>query len=142
MGVGFLPSRVTGFSAMSRRQMMMFMEGRQRRENSAPWACWPGADWRLILRWTFLSGIWTSVVRVIGKTANSEQITATRKRAWVSFKFKEHRKECLCYKNQEQPRRRGKPHPYKSEPKSPHARTACGAPGVLPPIQNEPKSLP
>src|SRR2546421_3400836 len=29
----FLPSRVTGFSAMSRRQMMTFMEGRHLREN-------------------------------------------------------------------------------------------------------------
>src|SRR5205807_8362089 len=35
MGVVFFPSRVTGFSAMSRRQMMTFIEGRQFRENSS-----------------------------------------------------------------------------------------------------------
>jgi hypothetical protein len=56
-GRGFLPSRVTGFSAMSRRQMMMFMEGRQRRENSSQWAGWPGEDWRLILSITFFSAM-------------------------------------------------------------------------------------
>src|SRR5438270_11092744 len=33
MGVVFFPSRVTGFSAMSRRQMMTFIEGRQLKEN-------------------------------------------------------------------------------------------------------------
>src|SRR5260221_4375454 len=71
MGVVFLPSRVTGFSAMSRRQMMMFIEERERRENSSQWAGWPGADWRLILRWTCFSGIESSV--------KSNQSTVQRK---------------------------------------------------------------
>src|SRR5882672_9151721 len=75
MGVVFLPSRVTGFSAMSRRQMMMFMEGRQRRENSSQWAGWPGEDWRLILRRTFFSAIRTSVERVISFQQNGDQET-------------------------------------------------------------------
>src|SRR2546423_13018908 len=35
MGVVFFPSRVTGFSAMSRRQMMTFIEARNLRETSS-----------------------------------------------------------------------------------------------------------
>src|SRR5258708_16430282 len=35
IGVVFFPSRVTGFSAMSRRQIITFMEGRHLRENSS-----------------------------------------------------------------------------------------------------------
>src|SRR5258707_8361956 len=53
MGVVFLPSRVTGFSAMSRRQMMTFMEGRQFRENSSQREGSFGAAWRFILTITF-----------------------------------------------------------------------------------------
>src|SRR5260370_21402593 len=35
IGVVFFPSRVTGFSAMSRRQIITFIEGRHLRENSS-----------------------------------------------------------------------------------------------------------
>src|SRR6266568_3556563 len=52
MGVVFLPSRVTGFSAMSRRQMMTFMEGRHCRENSSQRAGSFGLAWRFTLTMT------------------------------------------------------------------------------------------
>src|SRR6266487_2102975 len=51
-GVVFLPSRVTGFSAMSRRQMMTFMEGRHCRENSSQRAGSFGLAWRFTLTMT------------------------------------------------------------------------------------------
>src|SRR6266700_4881580 len=58
MGVVFLPSRVTGFSAMSRRQMMTFIEGRHLRENSSQRAVSFGPSCRFILTMTcFVSAI-------------------------------------------------------------------------------------
>src|SRR5260370_42606179 len=58
MGVVFLPSRVTGFSGMSRKQMMMFMEGRHCRENSSQRAWSFGPAWRFTLTMTcFVSAI-------------------------------------------------------------------------------------
>src|SRR5215469_7623282 len=53
MGVVFLPALVTGFSAMSRRQMMTFMEGRQFRENSSQRDDSIGPACRFILMMTF-----------------------------------------------------------------------------------------
>src|SRR5499425_3748488 len=47
-GVVFLPSRVTGFSAMSRRQMMTFIEGRHGKANSSQRAGSFGDACRLI----------------------------------------------------------------------------------------------
>src|SRR6267142_2617072 len=58
MGVVFLPSRVTGFSAMSRRQMMTFIEGRHLRENSSQRAASFGPACRFTLTMTcFVSAI-------------------------------------------------------------------------------------
>src|SRR5437773_12320187 len=58
MGVVFLPELVTGFSAMSRRQMMTFMEGRHRRENSSQRAPSFGPACRFTLTMTcFVSAI-------------------------------------------------------------------------------------
>src|SRR5713226_554791 len=58
MGVVFLPSRVTGFSAMSRRQMMTFMDGRHGSENSSQRAASFGAACRFTLTMTcFVSAI-------------------------------------------------------------------------------------
>src|ERR1700682_5090322 len=58
IGVVFLPSRVTGFSAMSRRQMMTFMEGRHLRENSSQRAASFGPACRFTLTMTcFVSAI-------------------------------------------------------------------------------------
>src|SRR6266702_8676416 len=54
MGVVFLPSRVTGFSAMSRRQMMTFIEGRHLRENSSQRAASFGPACRFTLTMTCL----------------------------------------------------------------------------------------
>src|SRR2546421_7671422 len=54
MGVVFLPSRVTGFSAMSRRQMITFIEGRRLRENSSQRAASFGPACRFILTMTCL----------------------------------------------------------------------------------------
>src|SRR5215472_1823016 len=53
MGVVFWPALVTGFSAMSRRQMMTFMEGRQLRENSSHRDGSFGPACRFILMTTF-----------------------------------------------------------------------------------------
>src|SRR5690242_15219017 len=53
MGVVFLPSRVTGFSAMSRRQMMTFIEGRQFSANSSQRDGSFGPACRFILTMTF-----------------------------------------------------------------------------------------
>src|SRR2546423_5699462 len=58
MGVVFFPSRVTGFSAMSRRQMMTFIEGRHLRENSSQRAASFGPACRFTLTMTcFVSDI-------------------------------------------------------------------------------------
>src|SRR2546421_1549353 len=58
MGVVFFPSRVTGFSAMSRRQMMTFIEGRHLRENSSQRATSFGPACRFTLTMTcFVSDI-------------------------------------------------------------------------------------
>src|SRR5260370_23341320 len=58
IGVVFFPSRVTGFSAMSRRQMMTFIEGRHLRENSSQRAASFGPACRFILTMTcFASAI-------------------------------------------------------------------------------------
>src|SRR6266705_6493018 len=58
IGVVLVPSRVTGFSAMSRRQMMTFMEGRHCRENSSQRAGSFGPAWRFTLTMTcFVSAI-------------------------------------------------------------------------------------
>src|SRR6266566_8488450 len=58
MGVVFSPSRVTGFSAMSRRQMMTFIEGRHLRENSSQHAASFGPACRFTLTMTcFVSDI-------------------------------------------------------------------------------------
>src|SRR6202007_1511061 len=46
-GVVFLPSRVTGFAAMSRKQMMMFSDGRHGSANSSQRAGSFGLAWRL-----------------------------------------------------------------------------------------------
>src|SRR5438309_3089697 len=54
MGVVFFPSRVTGFSAMSRRQMMTFIEGRHSRENSSQRAASFGPACRFTLTMTCL----------------------------------------------------------------------------------------
>src|SRR5437016_2493215 len=58
MGVVFLPELVTGFSAMSRRQMMTFMEGRQFRENSSQrdGSCGPACRF-ILMRTFFVSAI-------------------------------------------------------------------------------------
>src|ERR1700683_2554482 len=66
MGVVFLPSLVTGFSAMSRRQMMTFIDGRQGSANSSQRAACFGLDCRLIRRTTCLvSAIPVSFRRII-----------------------------------------------------------------------------
>src|SRR5260370_21604284 len=58
MGVVFFPSRVTGFSAMSRKQMMTFIEGRHLRENSSQRAASFGPACRFTLTMTcFVSAI-------------------------------------------------------------------------------------
>src|ERR1051325_9406257 len=58
MGAVFLPSRVRGFSAISRRQMMTFIEGRQFRENSSQREGSFGPACRLTLTMTlFVSAI-------------------------------------------------------------------------------------
>src|SRR2546430_5486227 len=58
MGVVFFPSRVRGFSAMSRRQMMTFIEGRHLRENSSQRAASFGPACRFTLTMTcFVSDI-------------------------------------------------------------------------------------
>src|SRR5713226_6831282 len=58
IGVVFFPSRVTGFSAMSRRQMMTFIEGRHLRENSSQRAASFGPACRFTLTMTcFVSAI-------------------------------------------------------------------------------------
>src|SRR5215469_17082095 len=57
MGVVFLPSRVTGLSAMSRRQMMTFIEGRQLRANSSQYGAPCGLTCRLTFTMTFFSDI-------------------------------------------------------------------------------------
>src|SRR6266849_2141923 len=58
MGVDFLPSRVTGFSAMSRRQMITFIEGRHFSANSSQRGFSAGLFWRFTLTMTcFASAI-------------------------------------------------------------------------------------
>src|SRR5215813_15505934 len=57
MGVVFLPSRVTGFSAMSRRQMMTFIDGRQLRANSSQYGAPCGLTCRLTFMMTCFSAI-------------------------------------------------------------------------------------
>src|SRR6266436_8892718 len=58
IGVVFFPSRVIGFSAMSRRQMMTFIEGRHLRENSSQRAGSFGPACRFTLTMTcFVSDI-------------------------------------------------------------------------------------
>src|ERR1700719_2391724 len=65
-GVVFLPSRVTGFSAMSRKQMMMFNDGRHGSANSSQRAASFGLAWRLMRRTTcFVSAMPTSFCGVI-----------------------------------------------------------------------------
>src|SRR5580704_1504583 len=69
-GVVFLPSRVTGFSAMSRKQMMMFSDGRHGSANSSQRAGSFGLAWRLMRRMTcLLSAIPTSFRRVVATRA-------------------------------------------------------------------------
>src|SRR5215831_18670460 len=57
IGVVRLPSRVTGFSAMSRRQMMTFIDGRQLRANSSQYGAPCGLTCRLTFMMTFFSAI-------------------------------------------------------------------------------------
>src|SRR6266478_491183 len=58
IGVVFFPSLVTGFSAMSRRQMITFIEGRHFRENSSQRAASFGPACRFTLTMTcFVSAI-------------------------------------------------------------------------------------
>src|SRR5882724_11486630 len=58
IGVVFFPSRVTGFSAMSRRQIITFIEGRHLRENSSQRAGSFGPACRFTLTMTcFVSAI-------------------------------------------------------------------------------------
>src|ERR1700740_1883662 len=58
MGVVGLPSRVTGFSAISRRQMMTLSDGRHGSANSSQCAVSFGDAWRLTLTMTcFVSAI-------------------------------------------------------------------------------------
>src|SRR6202030_2646462 len=65
-GVVFLASRVTGFSAMSRKQMMMFIDGRHGSANSSQRAASFGLAWRLMRRTTcFVSAMPTSFCGVI-----------------------------------------------------------------------------
>src|SRR5271165_4225145 len=64
MGVVGRPSAVTGFSAMSRKQIITFMLGRQFRANSSQRAGSFGVAWRLTLTITFFvpaSAIWPSL---------------------------------------------------------------------------------
>src|SRR5712672_2351008 len=56
-GVVFLPSRVTGFPAMSRKQMIAFIAGRQFNANSSQYGAPCGLTWRLIFTMTCFSGI-------------------------------------------------------------------------------------
>src|SRR5271155_3433390 len=65
-GVVFLASRVTGFSAMSRRQIMIFIDGRHGSANSSQRAASFGLAWRLMRRTTCLvSAMPTSFCGVI-----------------------------------------------------------------------------
>src|SRR5881296_1134354 len=58
IGVVFFPSRVTGFSAMSRKQIMTFIDGRHLRENSSHRAASLGPACRFTLTATcFVSAI-------------------------------------------------------------------------------------
>src|SRR4029077_7085797 len=69
-GVVFLPSRVTGFSAMSRKQIMMFSDARHDSANSSQRAFSFGLAWRLMRRITcFFSAIPTSLRRVVATRA-------------------------------------------------------------------------
>src|SRR5579872_2734688 len=57
IGVVLLPSRVTGFSAMSRRQIMMFIDGRHGSANSSQRTGSFGPCRRLIRRMTCFSAM-------------------------------------------------------------------------------------
>src|SRR5438552_2723756 len=64
MGVVFFPSRVTGFSAMSRKQIITFIDGRHLRENSSQRAASFGPACRFTLTMTcFVSAIIPQEVR-------------------------------------------------------------------------------
>src|SRR5271168_4309602 len=63
MGVVDWPSLVAGFSAMSRRQMITFMLGRQFRANSSHRAGSLGVAWRFTLTITFF-GAAASAIRL------------------------------------------------------------------------------
>src|ERR1700687_118200 len=56
-GVVFLPSRVTGFPAMSRKQMIAFIAGRQVNANSSQYGAPCGLTCRLIFTMTCFSAI-------------------------------------------------------------------------------------
>jgi hypothetical protein len=57
MGVVFLPAQVMGFSAMSRKQMITFIAGRQASANSSQYGAPCGLTCRLIFTMTCFSAI-------------------------------------------------------------------------------------
>src|SRR5580698_9898521 len=76
IGVVFLPSRVTGFSAMSRRQIITFIDGRHGSANSSQRAASFGLCWRLMRRMTCFS----AMVAVSSVTASLRGVVTARPR--------------------------------------------------------------